>query len=227
MDLDSLTVSTVVASSLAGLASSLHCFGMCGPLACAAGAVPGGSRQERVVASLHWQGARLVAYGLVGGLLGVLGARAAGLVALTTSPVLPWALAFLLVASAFGLGDRLPAVPWVGAARQRLVPLGARFSRPRRAAAFGALTPLLPCGLLYGALATALVAGTFTRGALVTAAFGAGAVPALALAQAQSAWLRRLPRGSDVALRRVLPVLAATVLVWRAFHTAPDDCCHK
>ncbi len=218
-------IPTIAASALAGLMGSLHCFGMCGPLACAATAQ---SRNETNLwaTGAAWQVARLIAYGLLGAVLGGAGEGAAGLFSVTTSPALPWALAALLVASATGLLDRLPALPLFERFGSRLVPLRANPAPLARAGALGALVALLPCGLLYGALATALVAGSATRGALVTLTFGLGAIPALVLAQLQSRWLDRLPTGAVFFVRRALPLLSAVVLVWRALHAAPDDCCH-
>lgn len=47
--------------------------------------------------------------------------------------------------------------------------------------AAGALWGLLPCGMVYGALAMALVSGTASGGALLMAAFGLGTLPNLLL----------------------------------------------
>ena len=53
----------------------------------------------------------------------------------------------------------------------------------------------LPCGLVYGVLATAIAAGSAARGALVMAAFGLGTLPNLLAAglaaETLSRWLRR------------------------------------
>jgi sulfite exporter TauE/SafE len=215
---------TIGASFLAGLFGSLHCFGMCGPIACNAAAPPG-ARQARLAPSATWHVARLSAYALLGGVLGSVGEGAAGLFLVTTSPALPWALALLLMLSATGLLDRLPLPALLSPVRTRLVPLGAGSAPVARASAWGALVAFLPCGLLYGALATALVAGSFVRGALVTLCFGLGAVPALTLAQMQTRWLTRFPASAQFLVRRALPLLSAAVLVWRALHAEPADCC--
>jgi sulfite exporter TauE/SafE len=51
-----------------------------------------------------------------------------------------------------------------------------------RALAVGALWGWIPCGLVYGVLATALLSGTAERGALIMLAFGLGTLPNLLLA---------------------------------------------
>ncbi len=209
---------SALAAALAGLVASGHCFGMCGPLACAAAGARPGARAS-ISAALAWQLARLAAYAIAGALAGGLGARASGLLKLTTSPLLPWAMAAVLVATAFSWSDHLPPVPFLDRARRPLVQLGAKFAPPVRAGAIGALTPLLPCGMFYAALGAAAVAGSMARGALVTVSFGLGAVPALGLAQAQSAWTSRVPARWGAGLRRGVALLAAGVLVWRAVHS--------
>lgn len=217
-------VTAAVSSLLAGFVGSLHCFGMCGPLACAAAnrAAPG---RGRLASAAAWQASRIAAYGLVGAVLGGFGGRAAGLLDIATSPWLPWALALLLVVSALPGSARIGSLPGFGPARSRLVQLGAKIAPTAGAGVLGLLTPLLPCGLLYGALGAAIIAGSVGRGALVTIFFGFGAIPALALAQLQSAWIRHLPAAWEPLMRRGLPLLAAGVLVWRALHSAPESCC--
>jgi sulfite exporter TauE/SafE len=84
-----------------------------------------------------------------------------------------------------------------------------------RAAFRGAATPFLPCGLLYGAFLMAAAAGGLLGGALVMLAFGAGAVPALTVAQTGLARLAAHPRAYALT-RRAVPLGAAVVLVWRA-----------
>lgn len=64
------TIDTTAAAFLAGLVTSLHCVGMCGPLACS-WAVARSNSFVRDTAIYH--AARLFAYALVGALAGALG----------------------------------------------------------------------------------------------------------------------------------------------------------
>lgn len=90
----------------------------------------------------------------------------------------------------------------------------------------GALTPLLPCGLLYGLYASALAAGSAARGAQLMGLFALGAIPALVAAQLQARWLSRLTAESEWVLRRGLPLVAAGVLAWRALNAGHCANCH-
>jgi sulfite exporter TauE/SafE len=209
-----------------GLVSSLHCFAMCGPLACAS--CSGCSRTaERRRAAAAYHLARVAAYGLVGAVLGGLGGGAMQLLHLSSPGWLPWVMAALLVASALGLGERFPSIPGFSHLARVLARAGARLSPTVRSAALGAATPLLPCGLLFGLWAVAAVSGSLVAGLVIGAAFALGGVPALAAAQLQSAWMRRLPAGSELVLRRVVPMAAAGLLVYRALTMhAVGDCCH-
>lgn len=199
---------------VAGLASSVHCFAMCGPLACA-GCTKAVGRQERLKAMLSWQLSRVLAYGLVGSVLGFVGVHATfGVIA---SPSwLPWLVALFLVSSALGLGEKLPAIP--GSARiMRLAARGAaRLSPTVRAGAMGALIPLIPCGVLYGVLFASFASGSWLRGGVLAASFALGGIPSLALAQSQTAWIQRLSPCPALFLRRGLPLLAAAMVVYRA-----------
>jgi len=201
----------IVAAMAAGLAGSLHCALMCGPLAAAAR--PHAAPAGRPLAA--WHLGRLIAYALVGAALGLAGRGIASALASRVQPVLPWVMAVGLAASAFELGRRLPAVPALSAVARRIAGLGARLGATGRAAALGAATPLLPCGLLWGMFLAAVGAGTALGGSLVMVTFGVGSTPGLAAVQAGAAWSGRHPR-VEVVLRRAIPLAAAALLVWRA-----------
>ena len=65
-------VNSPAAAFMAGLVTSLHCAGMCGPLACAV--MPGRSdRGDPVAVASTYHLTRLAGYGLLGALLGGLG----------------------------------------------------------------------------------------------------------------------------------------------------------
>lgn len=199
------------AAFAAGLAGSLHCALMCGPLAAAAR--PHGTRAGGALAA--WHAGRLAAYAVVGAGLGLGGRGLATTLAGRVQPLLPWLMAAGLAASAFELGRRLPALPAITAVGGAVARLGARLGPIGRALALGAATPLLPCGLLWGIFLAAVGAGTPLGGGAVLVAFGAGSTPGLAVVQAGAAWSGRRPR-LERFLRRGVPLLAAAALVWRA-----------
>jgi sulfite exporter TauE/SafE len=75
-------------------------------------------------------------------------------------------------------------------------------------AAFGALTGLLPCGLVYAALTAAAGFGSATGSALFMLAFGVGTVPLLATIGVSAG---RIERHLPVRLRKAAPFALAAV----------------
>jgi sulfite exporter TauE/SafE len=219
---DPLLLSTAGAAAVVGFSSSLHCFLMCGPLACAASS----SAPARLAPVLGYQLGRLGAYAVVGGLLGTLGGGATLVLRTSLLPVAPWILVATLLVAALDLGSRLPALPGLAQTMRRAAGLTQKLPRTARAAALGALTPLLPCGLLYGAFAASLAAGSFGAGALALSAFGAGALPALLVPQLGAGGLLAAQgRGARWA-RRAIPALAAVIVAARALLLHPAQVCH-
>lgn len=211
-------VAGALGSLVVGVTGSVHCLLMCGPLACAS--LPGVPGPERRKAVLAYQGARLGAYTLVGGALGALGGGVTRALAVSTRPYLPWLMAAALVASALELGKRLRPLPGLSRAASAISRVGAKFSFAGRAGAMGAVTPLLPCGLLYGVFAAALASGSFAGGALILGAFALGGLPALLGAQLQAGLWRSRPKVASFVLQRAVPLVAAAVLIYRAVGSA-------
>jgi sulfite exporter TauE/SafE len=215
---------TFVAAVAFGAAGSLHCFVMCGPLACAAQLGRGWQ-----LAALY-QLARLGTYALVGAVAGGVGGWVGGHFALPLAQVMPWLLAAVLVLAVVDPGGRgwrrLPPLPGIAQLLQLAARARARLSPPLQALLIGALTPLLPCGLVYAMVGAAGTAGSSLGGATLMAGFALGAVPALVAAQLQGLWLRRLPRGGTLLVQRGLPLIAAALLVYRAVSAARGHSCH-
>ena len=193
-------MTALLAGFLLGLAGSAHCLGMCGPLAllargpvgparragadrAASGDRPAGWRPTAGLAFGAYHLVRLILYGAFGAVAGWAGGALAGAawrsgLALTAGMVLG-AQALLGIQGRFvGAG---PARA-LRAITSRLASLSRRLpQRPiPRAAAFGVLNGLMPCGLLYGALAAAAGLGQASESAVFMAAFGLGSVPAFA-----------------------------------------------
>jgi sulfite exporter TauE/SafE len=198
-------VITPVAAFAVGLATSLHCTAMCGPLACAMRVRP---------AEYHLS--RILSYSLAGGLAGAIGEAAVSLFKGDAARLLPWALAAVLLAMAFGLEKRLPQPRFLSAFLFR-----ARLNR-----SLGLLTPLLPCGPLWLMLGAAALTGSWWSGALHMLCFAAGTAPLPWLLQTQAARLQN--RFSPFFLRwtqQGVALLSAGVLIWRA--SLPlHGCCH-
>jgi sulfite exporter TauE/SafE len=213
---DSFLIGTAAgASFLTGLGGSGHCALMCGPLACVG---LDGERRTRRRAALAWQAGRIGMYAAVGALLGALGHAGLALARTPVARALPWVMALGLVLSACEVGSRLPALPGLARIPRAMGRMASRLSPAARGAIRGAATPFLPCGLLYGAFVVAVGAGAPAAGAVIMIAFALGAIPALALVQLGAPRFADHHQRAGRVVRRVVPLLAAAVIVWRAVH---------
>ena len=219
--IDAQTLSTPLAAFVAGVVTSVHCVGMCGPLTCAAF-----GRSRGMGAPLSYQLSRFLSYSVVGGLLGWMGQQGASLFSSTLARLVPWAFAALFLAFAFGLEKRIPQPRFI--ARWMFRWKMASMRPTSLAAGLGFLTPLLPCGPLYLVFGVALLAGSFVSGAILMAGFAAGTIPLFFLGQTQFA---RIPVPVFQKLQRLLAFASALLLIWRGWHgiaglEAPVSCCH-
>jgi uncharacterized protein len=193
---------------LVGLLGGAHCLGMCGGIVTA---LTVQMPRERPRWSLHlaYHAGRITTYALAGALAGGLGAAA-----LRLDGVLPVQIALYVLAQLMlvALGLYLLGVPRyldvferAGRTLWRRIQPAASALFPVRSAprgyAVGLLWGLLPCGLVYSVLVTALVSGSAGSGALAMLAFGAGTLPTLLAAGAVFPALLRMRRVQ--AVRRV------------------------
>ncbi len=208
-------VNSPATAFVAGLVTSLHCAGMCGPLSCAL--MPGrGERTDAQTVSTVYHVSRLVGYGLLGALAG--GIWRAPLLWLSQSALrwLPWVLVVFFLGLAFRWDRHLPKIAALGRLTWKIQGWMRGRSRVEAAAALGVATPLLPCGPLYFIVALAVLSGSWLRGVEVMLAFGLGTVPLLWLAQTQFHWVRQ--KLSPLWLGRVRMTVAlatAAIIGWR------------
>ena len=200
---------------VAGLITSLHCVGMCGPLACMVMPARREDGDPLVVSTLYHAG-RLLGYSALGALAGSLGDFTAGFIKNETIRWLPWLLVLFFVGMAFQWERHLPKL--MALSRWTLRLNAWLRSRPRSQAGFalGLATPLLPCGPLYFAVAAALISGSWLRGLEFMFTFALGTIPMLWLAQSRFQWLRAKFSPTTIArLRMTLALVAAAAVAWR------------
>jgi sulfite exporter TauE/SafE len=220
---------------LLGLVGSLHCAGMCGPLALAL-PVAGNSRAAFVLGRLAYNGGRVATYAVLGGLFGMVGQTAAlaGLqrwVSLTAGVLI---LVGLFASTKLAL--TAPVTRSVAALKSGLGTLLRRRSLGALLL-LGLLNGLLPCGLVYVACAGAAASGAVVRGVEHMLVFGAGTVP-LMLGMSLAGHL--VHGAIRLKFQRVIPVavgLVAILLILRGLsldipYLSPDlsaggaSCCH-
>ena len=208
-------INSPAAAFVAGLVTSLHCAGMCGPLAC--GLMPvKGDRADVHTVSTTYHVSRLTGYAVLGGVAGGLGRMPLNWLSDSALRWLPWVMVVFFVGLAFRLDRRLPKIAVLGRLTWRLQAWLRGRSRVQAAAALGLATPLLPCGPLYFLVALALLSGSALRGVEFMLAFGLGTVPLLWLAQSQFQWVRQKlsPLWLD-RTRIILGCSTALVIGWR------------
>ncbi len=218
-----------------GFAGSLHCLGMCGPLALA---LPGGrdaSTARRVAGRAAYNLGRILTYAIFGLFAGQIGHvfRVAGF-----QQTVSLLLGVLLLLAIFWKPQWLPA--WI--VRRVHAPLQRGLGRMLRldgmAGLFqvGLLNGLLPCGLVYAAMAGASLQGGPLGGAAYMALFGLGTAPMM-FALSLGGLSLRSPRWQPI-LRRVIPavtLVVATLLILRGLAldipflspdlAVPGSCC--
>jgi uncharacterized protein len=201
---------------LIGLLGGTHCIAMCGGIVSALTLqVPGGRPQWKL--HLAYNFGRLTSYVMVGAVLGAIGGGL-GAVLQDWLPV-QWVLFVFANLMLVALGLYLAGATWSLAVAERLgqkiwsrlQPLGRGLLPARRvgqALPLGMLWGFLPCGMVYSALAVALVSGSAWRGAGLMLAFGLGTLPNLLLAAALLTRLRGFCALPGVRLMAGLLVMA-------------------
>lgn len=205
----------VLAGLSLGIASSLHCALMCGPLM---GLAPNGRGRPlswraagtRLMSSLWHHGGRVTVYVLLGALMGstelvltTQGLRSA-LAIVVGLAVIVAAVTRLRPRWRSGVADTWARLIgfWIGR-------LSARLPRQRRIRqiSLGVLHGFLPCGLLYLALLAATGLGSRTAAATFMLGFGLGTIPALVGVTSILSVFRSAP----AVMRRATPIVTIIV----------------
>ena len=167
----------LISSLLLGLASSLHCVGMCGPLIMS---VPVQHLQERekTVGMLFYQLGRIGTYVVLGVIAGLLGWRiyAAGFQQLFS--IIIGAVLLLMLSGRFFL-NQFHGNNWLNKRVTQIMFWAIKQQSPMGMLLMGAANGLLPCGMVYMALTGAMASGSIAGAALFMFSFGIGTLPAL------------------------------------------------
>ncbi len=207
---------TFLGGLLMGLASSLHCAGMCGAIASSLmfAFSPGEPPAERARTLFAAHAGRVLMYVAGGMVLGGVGSA--------FYSVFDHAMAYLVMrwAAAVALG-------WIGLSVAGFAPSLAvvdRFVAPiadslkfapapafaggTGAFASGLLWGFLPCGMVYGALFYAMLSGSAVRGGAVMAGFGLGTLPSVTAVALGVSGFRRFARAGTARVWVGLAIMA-------------------
>lgn len=218
----------------ASIIGSMHCVGMCGPLALwAAGAGEKSNRSTLLFSTNLYHLGRLTTYTMAGLAAGWIGqaidlggdtlgiqlaaARIVGglmvLIGLTKLGTLLRQRFHSAKKQQASASESAPQPSWLTRQLLRIRPFVFRLPIPVRATVVGLLTALLPCGWLYSFALIAAGTAQPVLGAVVMSAFWLGSVPALV----------SLVAGAGVLARRfktATPVVASLLLILAGCFTA-------
>lgn len=166
---------------MTGLIGSLHCIGMCGPIAIA---LPLGRNRwgRRVLGGLTYNTGRIITYGVLGALFGLLGQgiEMAGLQRVA-SVLIGIVMILSVVFPALFRGKVKFEAFFFGYAGKMIGKFRKLFTISSLPSLFliGLLNGLLPCGLVYVAVAGAINTNNILFGVLYMIIFGAGTIPVM------------------------------------------------
>ena len=175
---------TLILSALAlGLANSLHCVGMCGPIAFSLGI----SQEKNIhfyIKNLTYQLGRVTTYTILGLLVGIIGQ---GLNFGGFQKYISIIAGSLMIIYALLPKKTIAKIESAGGSSKALIRLKSslgKFIRKRNYFSLyitGILNGLLPCGAVYVALTAAIATGFFAKSALFMFLFGIGTIPLMFL----------------------------------------------
>lgn len=170
-----------VVAFMVGIVGSFHCVGMCGPLALAL-PLSNNSFTAKITGAFIYNAGRIITYAVFGLLFGLIGQTAALFgfqqwLSVVTGTLI---LLFILVPKKYKM-QAVAANYTNGYFAKIRMQLGRLFSQKNNASLFviGLLNGLLPCGLVYMAVAGAIAAGSMAASILFMAAFGLGTLPVM------------------------------------------------
>ncbi|MFM6976715.1 MAG: sulfite exporter TauE/SafE family protein [Sphingobacteriaceae bacterium] len=192
-----------------GLFGSLHCVGMCGPLAFAVPSV-GQGRWKVVLDKFLYQAGRIVSYVLLGILIGLIGRQLwlsglqQWLSIITGTLIIAAALIRLLGIATLKTSSSLLLKPYYQVFNYAI-------KHRANHLIIGILNGFLPCGLVYLALTDALNRGTINLSAMYMFWFGLGTLPLMFITSVSVAFAGKLVRQR---INRIIPWFMLLLGIW-------------
>ena len=171
----------IVVAFMIGIVGSFHCVGMCGPLALAL-PLNNHSLFAKLTGAFIYNAGRIVTYAFFGLIFGLIGQTASLFgfqqwLSIITGAII---LLFIILPKKYKIQTGAANYSYVFFARIR-TKLGRLFTQKNHSSLFviGLLNGLLPCGLVYMAVAGAIAAGDTGNSVLFMASFGLGTLPVM------------------------------------------------
>lgn len=193
-----------------GLMGSLHCLGMCGPIAFML-PVDRDNGVKKLFQIFLYHFGRLLSYGMIGLLFGMLGK---GLSIFGLQQKLSIAIGILMIAIVFvptkffyRYNFSKPFYRIISKIKSRLGE-GLKKKSPDTFLTIGFLNGYLPCGLVYMALFGAIAMGDAAQGSLYMILFGLGTIPLMTAAIYFSGLLKGAHRRK---VQKLIPVFVVCI----------------
>ncbi|PWL28148.1 MAG: hypothetical protein DCO96_09225 [Fluviicola sp. XM-24bin1] len=199
----------IITGFVLGISSSLHCIGMCGPIAMA---LPLNRKSNATIlfGALQYNLGRTITYALLGVVAGLFG------LTVNTFGFLQWASIFAgILLILFAWRKLLARIPFLHAPNfffatklNGLLSRIVKSKNPGKLWLFGALNGLFPCGMVYAALLNSILAGSPVNSSLAMIAFGFGTLPAMLFV---SFAIGKISKERQQSFRRALPYILSIV----------------
>ena len=193
-----------------GLMGSLHCVGMCGPIAFML-PVDRSNNFKKIFQILMYHFGRLLAYGSIGLIFGLLGK---GLYVFGMQQKLSIIIGVLMIAIVlipYKLFSKYNfSKPLFGIISKLKSQLGQELKKksPDTFLTIGFLNGFLPCGLVYMALFGAIAMGNAMEGSLYMILFGLGTIPLMTTAIYMSGFLKS---SAKKRIQQLIPVFVVVI----------------
>ena len=207
---------------LIGLAGSVHCVGMCGPLALA---IPGASKDKGFtffLRTIAYQISRISGYGVLGLIVGFFsqGMQFTGVQPYFSllSGILLLFLGFFGIIPEVNAFSKYPIIQHFQVKINRIigtVMTNEHFSTPF---VLGFLNAMLPCGMIYIALGTGLSSGNMSEGALYLISFGLGTLPLMFMVSISGQFLSLQMRRSWQKAIPIIFMISGIILIYKGMN---------
>lgn len=233
------------AAFIVGLLGSFHCLGMCGPLVLAL-PVNAQNKAKALSGRMVYNGGRILTYALIGLIMGMFGQS---LCFVSSQQVLSVAVGFLilmLILLPVHISRRSsfvsPVARFTSKVKQQFA---LQFKKKTYSAYFfsGMLNGLLPCGLVYVALAGAIATGNSFSGMAYMTLFGLGTLPMMLAVSFAGQYITLQWRSRFTKVVPMFTIVIAYLVILRGLNlgipmlspsamadtkaTIQVNCCHK
>ncbi len=216
-----VTTMTSLAALSAGLATSLHCIGMCGPLACSVTS-RSKSKQHAQLEALSYHLGRVFSYTLIGCLAGLISLQPMGYFFQSPAVILPWLMIPFLLITAFPELFKMPRLKFLTMPYYKAKRWAEAKPPGIMGGLLGLISPCLPCTPLYLIFGVCLLSGSPLSGARIALCFALGTIPLLWAAQSSTHLIAKfIPGKWRNGLRVSFLLIVTTLLIIRLQDTIP------